>query len=74
MSRVIICTGCRGTGAIKCPICDGKGFIRKRGILGEMGLGEREDCQECQGTGKILCNLCGGVGKLRSEDSRRSGR
>lgn len=59
------CVGCKGTGSITCPICDGMGTIVKKGnIMSEVGFGARVECHECHGTGKLLCKLCGGVGKV----------
>ena len=68
MANVETCPSCWGSGTISCPICDGKGSIlKKRGIRGEFGLGERVECQSCQGTGKLLCQLCGAAGQLRTD-------
>ena len=38
--KVLICTGCGGTGAIECPVCGGKGSIPKQAPLGASGLGK----------------------------------
>lgn len=66
MIRVEKCKGCNGTGAVVCPICNGKGEIRKKkGLGGELGMGDQTECQDCHGTGKLLCQLCGGVGKIQ---------
>ena len=63
------CVGCKGTGSVSCPICNGKGVITKKVIImSEMGLNNKVECQSCQGTGKLLCKLCGGVGMVHANN------
>jgi DnaJ-class molecular chaperone len=71
MTQIEKCNGCKGSGTISCPVCNGTGRVTKKGnFWGELGFGEQIECQSCQGTGKLLCNLCGGVGKIRSDKPR----
>lgn len=66
MAMIEICTGCRGSGTISCPVCEGRGTVSKKGnIMGELGLGNRVECPSCNGVGKLVCQLCGGVGKIQ---------
>lgn len=65
------CAGCKGTGSIACPICNGMGTVAKKGnLISEIGFGNRVECQTCQGTGKLLCKLCGGVGMVNTDKTK----
>ncbi len=62
------CIGCKGTGKIKCPICDGRGVIQKQVItIDKKGIEPLSECYDCHGTGKLLCKLCGGVGMVNTD-------
>gem|GEM_PF-2372323 len=50
------CTTCKGTGAVECPQCNGKG--RKGGG----GFSSSYECSNCKGSGKKTCSVCNGKG------------
>lgn len=65
-----VCEACEGRGfapggapPAQCDLCDGKGELRRKGLLGR-----RTRCGRCDGTGKIQidpCRRCQGRGSLR---------
>jgi len=77
MAQVERCSVCTGNGYISCPICNGKGKIRKdtdflSNNVFKVG-GDVERCQTCQGTGKLLCKICNGAGKILVEKPSSTG-
>ena len=60
MVTIQTCSGCKGTGKINCPVCNGRGRVSKKWTLLQTMEGP-----ECRGIGKLVCRLCGGVGNLR---------
>lgn len=50
------CKNCYGTGAAKCPTCNGKGKI-----LGSV-FNPTKSCSHCEGSGKVKCGVCKGKG------------
>jgi DnaJ-class molecular chaperone len=78
MAQVEICGVCGGNGYVKCPICNGKGKIKKDALpapgtdfimIGKVSV----DCEDCNGTGKLLCNVCKGSGRLLNEKTESTG-
>lgn len=68
VQQVEKCVGCKGTGSVVCPICNGNGAISKKVNIIEGYLqNNKVECQNCQGTGKLLCKLCGGVGMVNTD-------
>jgi RecJ-like exonuclease len=77
MAQVEICEGCIGNGYVRCPICQGKGKIKKESNALDTNYirvgGETVACHECHGTGRLLCTVCGGVGKVKVEKPASTG-
>jgi|WetSurMetagenome_2_1015567.scaffolds.fasta_scaffold380216_1 DnaJ-class molecular chaperone len=74
MAQVEICGVCGGSGYNRCPICNGKGKIKKDAaplpltnkniiVIGDSTV----ECETCQGTGKLLCKPCNGSGRISNE-------
>lgn len=64
------CESCQGSGAINCPVCQGKGTIVKECIICA-GSGKIK-CSKCQGTGWKECNICGGKGFIYKKGKPQS--
>jgi len=75
IKRYKICSDCNGkggTGLKTCPVCAGKGQVRRRmqGIFGEVV--NVATCSECSGTGEAItnkCKTCSGQKRIRVEDT-----
>lgn len=71
MAQAQTCGICDGKGYFRCPICHGKGLIKKDAHTHDQNESrvdeEAETCHSCQGIGKLLCNTCGGSGRILIE-------
>jgi len=75
IKRYKVCSDCNGkggTGTKTCPMCLGKGQVRRRmqGIFGEVV--NVATCSECHGTGEAItnkCKSCLGQKRIRVEDT-----
>lgn len=77
MTQVETCGICDGKGYFRCPICHGKGVVKKETHALSQNVfrvdEEADACHSCQGTGKLLCNICGGSGKILIEKPNSTG-
>lgn len=71
ITRVQICQGCGGTGKIKCPLCKGKGTLKKRSSgLASMLQPIEPPKSGASGSGviwpddRIECTACNGTGEI----------
>ncbi|MBI5598418.1 MAG: hypothetical protein HY890_01620 [Deltaproteobacteria bacterium] len=53
------CPGCKGTGAVNCPICEGSGLDPKAAET----TFDAPECNYCDGLGEIPCPDCDGAGE-----------
>lgn len=72
ITKVRICLGCGGGGTIKCPVCNGKGTLPKRGA-GLVGIGQSGQALQSELFGnstlrpmenRVTCETCQGSGKI----------
>lgn len=73
ITRLDVCSECRGTGATPgvnpqaCPACGGSGQVTQ--VSGRMRF--QIPCSRCGGTGRLqtVCRTCGGEGRVRRADT-----
>jgi molecular chaperone DnaJ len=71
ISRLDLCTECRGTGAVgqpqTCTTCGGSGQVTQTSGKMRFNL----TCTRCGGTGRVrnICRVCGGEGRVRRADT-----
>ncbi|MGB6875805.1 MAG: molecular chaperone DnaJ [Candidatus Acidiferrales bacterium] len=73
ITRLDVCSECRGTGATPgtgpqvCPTCGGSGQVTQ--VSGRMRF--QIACSRCGGTGRLrtVCRTCGGEGRVRRTDT-----
>jgi DnaJ-class molecular chaperone len=53
------CKRCKGTGAVKCPDCNGRGK-KEVGLLSVIYI----ECKHCHGSGEKQCGVCDGKGTV----------
>lgn len=75
--RMVSCSACNGSGdepgtkRKKCPMCDGKGRIRKETGTFLGSFAQVVVCPECNGEGEVSekkCNVCKGEGRVKKEE------
>jgi molecular chaperone DnaJ len=71
ISRLDLCTECRGTGTVgqpqTCTMCSGSGQVTQTSGKMRFNL----TCTRCGGTGRVrnICRVCGGEGRVRRADT-----
>jgi molecular chaperone DnaJ len=71
ISRLDVCTECRGTGTVgqpqSCTACGGSGQVTQTSGKMRFNL----TCSRCGGTGRVrnICRVCGGEGRVRRADT-----